>query len=325
MLRPSATFIGLVFAAVTGVVAFADELPLDRAHVERSADRDVVFHAAGAVEVRLPAGWHLWEVTQGREMRLVLSPSPANALGGLPDDGVWLTYHVRSLTAADERGMHAELNEMLARRVRLATDNLATFGHQSALRIGPWPAVKQEFDIATTEDRSSSAAVTHTGYHILSRTTWGICELHAVSPVAWFDRRAEQFDRIVADLILREPQHRPQSLSGEIRDAAPIIGTWRSYRSRVKLNSDGRIEIFPDKQITLPVAIQSSGEASNETAHETAKKILPLTGRFEARGDVLLVRWQDGSRLNYRWTLAGDELLLTDHDGQISQLRRILE
>ena len=50
-----------------------------------------------------------------------------------------------------------------------------------------------------------------------------------------------------------------------------------------------------------------------------------LTGSFEARGDVIFVRWDDGSRLNLRWRSDGNDLFLTDHEGQISHLKRVFD
>ncbi len=321
MFRPAATLIGLALTTAMGTFVVADEPSLNSPQAQRSAEHAVVLHAAGAVEVILPDGWQVWEAARGREIRLVLSPSAPDAAGDLQEDGVWLTYHVRALRAADERSTYAELDELLARRARLATDNRAMFGRRTALHIGPWPAVKQEFNIVASDNQENGVVAEQTGFHILARTTWGICELHAVTRSAWMGQRAEQFDRIVADLTLRSPTYRQQTLDYEVREAAPIIGTWRSFRSQVKLTGNGRIEISPDKQLTQRIAIQSP-----EVAVKKAEvKYVPLTGRFEARGDVLIVLWDDGSRLNYRWKLADDELLLTDHDGQISQLRRILE
>ena len=46
---------------------------------------------------------------------------------------------------------------------------------------------------------------------------------------------------------------------------------------------------------------------------------------FEAKEDLLLVEWKDGSKLNFRWKVKDGDLLLTDHEGRISKLRRIVE
>ena len=52
---------------------------------------------------------------------------------------------------------------------------------------------------------------------------------------------------------------------------------------------------------------------------------MSLAGRFRAKNDLLHVVWDDGSKLNFRWKLSGSALLLTDHEGQISQLQRLYE
>ena len=50
-----------------------------------------------------------------------------------------------------------------------------------------------------------------------------------------------------------------------------------------------------------------------------------LAGRFKVADDLLMVDYIDDSRSNYRWRIEGTELMLTDHEGRVSQLARIYE
>ena len=58
---------------------------------------------------------------------------------------------------------------------------------------------------------------------------------------------------------------------------------------------------------------------------ELPRKIVRLTGRFRARDDLILIFWDDGSKLNYQWRLHNGDFLLTDHTGQASQRQRFLD
>ena len=50
-----------------------------------------------------------------------------------------------------------------------------------------------------------------------------------------------------------------------------------------------------------------------------------LRGTYRAAGDVIYITWVDGSRLNLRWKLSKGKLLVTDHQGQISKLKPLIE
>jgi hypothetical protein len=50
-----------------------------------------------------------------------------------------------------------------------------------------------------------------------------------------------------------------------------------------------------------------------------------LDGQFVAVGDLLFIAWRDGTRLNLRWYRNEDDLVLADHEGRVSRLKRLLE
>ena len=72
----------------------------------------------------------------------------------------------------------------------------------------------------------------------------------------------------------------------------------------MQFRDDGRVVIIPD-------------------ALDRNRPSKPLAGTFEARDDLVFIHWDDGSRLNLRWRLQDNDLFLTDHEGQISHLKRV--
>ena len=63
----------------------------------------------------------------------------------------------------------------------------------------------------------------------------------------------------------------------------------------------------------------------HQQVEDPVRRESELTGTFLAQEGLLLVTWDDGSKLNYRWRLLGHDLLLTDHQGRISHLRRLIQ
>ena len=173
--------------------------------------------------------------------------------------------------------------------------------------------------MAADGQRAHLASSARHGFHALLSTDWSLVELHAVSNLEPSGDDHAQFERILAGLELHAPVVAANvNVIPPIQDARQIIGSWKAYRSRLRLHADGRIMIEPDrvKRSSRPISVVD--DVSN-------LKDEPIEGQFEAKDDVLFVRWDDGSRVNYRWRLASGRLLLTDNDGQISQLQRILE
>ena len=151
---------------------------------------------------------------------------------------------------------------------------------------------------------------------MLVATSLGLLELHAIAPAAEYQQRVADFNRFVSSLRFRKPPDFPDKrVANSIRDAAKILGTWKAFRSRITLTADGSVVIKPDDFQT------AVAEAADRADPQSAW----LRGSFRASGDLLFITWEDKSRLNFRWRLRDEELLLTDHEGQISQLRRILE
>jgi len=154
------------------------------------------------------------------------------------------------------------------------------------------------------------------GSHVLVSTPWGLFEFHAQFPVNRYEEQLGEAARLLKHVKLNAPTvAKPGPTTEHTIAAAPIHGSWKAFRSRLRLSSDGSIEIALDR-----ARIISPPQADRLPVGDEL-----LQGQYRADGDLLFVQWRDGSKLNFRWKLNGDDLLLTDHEGQLSQLRRIAE
>lgn len=253
--------------------------------------------AGGGIELQVPPGWWAGEVPFGREVRLVLAPQRPINVRKMPLDGMWVAYHAAPLPVSQgEEEFSRELSELL----RSASDSNSRYSPSTPFKFGRWPAAVAEF----TASESTSANATITGRHVLVRTEWGVFEFHASAPDAIVDSRSNVWSTTWESLRLNPPA----TISGSAQDGLSvsnsIIGDWKAYRSRMRFSDNGRVVIVPD-------------------ALDSNRRSKPLTGTFEARDDLIFVRWDDGSRLNLRWRLQGNDLFLTDHEGQISHLKRV--
>ena len=285
--------------AVSAVPAAAQRHDVDPDRLLQAEAGDCLSFAAGAVRLAPIEGWWVREMARGRDLCLIISPEPTKRL---PDDGIWLSYHV---ARPSNLTVNEELRRQLSGRLKTITSNDAKFSEASEFFIDSWPGIGVEF-------YDPGAAATRTplkGRHLLVRTDWGIFELHASAPLNQFVSRSKKWADLWDSIHLEAPSIPEASVVPEARDAATLVGSWKSYRGRMRLRADGTIEIVPDS-VNLLVDPNSSRL---------------LRGRYEARGDLLFVTWKDGSRLNLRWRLRASDLLLTDHEGQISQLKRLFE
>ncbi len=268
---------------------------------------EVVQHAGGTVQLQVPRGWFVHEVAVGRTIRLLLTPGSIESDRAFARDGVWISVHAdRSSPSAEQ------VQRWAAGRLTETVPDAQPQGDLESLQLAGHPAWRASF----RRDRASSGSAT-VGSHWAVQVPWGIVELQTQSPEHLLPERAPVLLELVRSLRLQPPKLPPTTATNDqTRAAAPILGSWKATHSRLRLRPDGQIQIHPDRDARLgrPAEPQDPSAAS-----------VTLRGRFESRDDLLLVRWADGSLQNYRWRLAGDLLLLTDHEGHISQLRRIYE
>lgn len=273
-------------------------------------DRDIVQHAGGVIEIRPPLNWHVNEFSVGREIRLVITPGPVRHAN--ISEGLWLTIHVVDDPAVVDVD---RLKTMLASRIPILDNRAVATGQPKQDSIAGAVVVSQTFRSTKSNSDTDPAKTQLRGFHLLAKVPQGIVEIYGVAPDDRYQQRSREFAQTLADMSFNETATMLGDVHKSAADAKPILGAWKSYRGRLKLNEKGRIMIKSD----VPMRV------AKFTSPQTEKSAPPITGRFEAHDDLLFVTWDDGSRLNFRWRLEGASLLLTDHDGQISQLRRILE
>lgn len=285
----------------------ADRLAHEASQAEVEMD-DIVQLAGGAVELRVRRGWWIWEVPVGREVRVALTPTRPASLKEPPVMGYWVCFHLGSANSAESPSELAE--RMQQRLIEVAGGNAEPLRAVRFQRLGRWDAAELEFMLPTAEGTNRTPI--H-GSHVLVSTPWGLFEFHAQFPANVYDQQLGETARLLSTVQLSAPAIAAAGPSTPETDAAAAVhGSWKAFRSRLRLSSGGEIEIEPDRaQLISPPADGPRPEL--------------LRGSYRADGDLLFVQWRDGSKLNFRWKLAGDALLLTDHEGQTSQLRRIAE
>lgn len=260
---------------------------------------DLVFFAADSFEASVPPAWQVSEATMGRDVRLVLSPSSYEG-NQLPDDCIWVSYTV------DEQMRRREIGQLLQQRVR-AHSGVELRGESTRrIHVSGHPAVLAEYK----EPRPGMALEAG---HLLIATPWCLYEVHWSYPGKIAELRRPMIERWLGSVKLGQPQQPARQLPAELASAAEVVGSWKAYRSRMRFFGDGRVLI----QMDPPRYTRLNGKPQPKPER--------LVGTFQGQGDVLYVRWDDGSQLNFRWRVDGDRLLLTDHEGQVSQLRRLLE
>ena len=311
---PTVIFAGQVYASV-GLAQPTAQDAAPPVGAPSIAVLDVVLFAAGTVEIRPPSGWRVFEAPYQREMRVVLLPGsqPQKKYDAfqrgdrMPDDGIWLTFHPRP---PEMSASQRDLTALMKWRLPLAAGADAQMKVSETIQVAGHSSLLQRFTHSVA--RSESTQVRQ-GFHLLIPTDWGICEMHAVTTATDAKSRQADFDQVVAGLRFHEPAHRAEASIARVRDAAAIVGAWKAFNSRLRLHGDGRIVIAGDRRRQLD-------RENAQTAQDDR-----LVGLFEARDDLLLVTWRDGSRLNFRWRRRGNDLLLTDHSGKMSRLQRLLE
>lgn len=257
--------------------------------------------AGGAAQLQAPLNWRVYEASFGREVRLLLTPlelqNPAALKSGV-FEGVWVVCHARrSGTAISSE----QLREMILERLKLAAPEAQT---QPPSPIALNGAVGFRLPFVGQGAH---------GFHLLLQAPWGVCEVHASANSQSDEASIEVVSEVANSVRLVAVAPPTAEVAAEVRDAKGLLGSWKAYRSRLRLKSNGTIEIQPDRSPLVAVG------------RPPAKPPKMLNGRFKARGDLLMVRWDDGSLLNFRWRLEGDRLLLTDHEGRISRLVPLLE
>ncbi len=95
------------------------------------------------------------------------------------------------------------------------------------------------------------------------------------------------------------------------------MGSWKGRQVAVHFLPQGRVRLDFDTVQTLTAIRDGHAVSGGSGKH--------IEGSFAAQADVIYITWDDGSRLNYRWQVHAGELLLMDHTGSSSRLRRLFD
>jgi hypothetical protein len=265
-----------------------------------SRDSDIVLMSGGAIEIQVPIGWHANEIPIGREMRVWLTRERWHSAAP-PTNGVWLNFHWLGREPDQQ-----ELGRRISYRAeRLARRPIAT-GSVRDSTIGGFQAVTQEVDGAELR-----------GWFALVAVKTGMLEIATVADPAHYKRHRAAAESVIDGIRVHSPQIRRPKLAANILDAGPAVGLWKALRGRLRFGEDGRVSITFDQDENY--SLDSSGSTNFE------RSVSRLTGQYQAQQDIIYVTWDDGSRINYRWRLYEEQLLLTDHNGRVSQLLRLVD
>lgn len=286
---------------------------LDPPAESQLAGANLLLFAREMVQLQVWDDWHVSETAAGRDVRLIISSAPAK--NGL-SQGMWLSCHV-------VRGPQdpVALENLLMERVAAVTKERATLVTTRTVQIGQTSAVRADFLLETEPlvVRGTTEKRRFDGFHLLAPTPWALLEIHGVSPVE--DKSGlQRLEQMLASLTLREPKPWSRNAIPATRDAQEAFGVWKSSRGRMRIFDHGRIDIEADRLLLL-----SSPTSRQEAERMEAKGPPRLRGTYRAEGNVIYITWNDGSRLNLRWKLSKGNLLVTDHQGQISKLKPLIE
>jgi hypothetical protein len=287
----------LLASASAGTLCAADGDPMFGA----DEPLPLIRFAGGAIEFQLPNDWDVAEVPFGREVHMVLSPSQPNESVRGVAARIWLTCHS---TESGVDGTEA-LQKILVERLAAVTRNLGKVAHTETIRIAGRNGQVANFTAKTPDGRSIR------GSHLIFPIEGGLCEIHLVATEDEYVFASAAADTLLRTIAAPDRKVGAEEIDKSARDAKAVFGAWKAVASRLFLDGRGNIAIEFDRRTVLSVA------AGNKPTQR-------ITGSFKAKGDLLFVTWADGSKSNYRWRLERGELLLTDHDGNVSQLRRLV-
>lgn len=302
------TFVVAVLLIASGVARCED------------SDPTLASFAAGAVTFEYGGKWTASELPRGRQILLVLSRH--NVPQSLDDksldeltDGIWFAYNPKSHT---DGAVEADLAQSIRRDLRRAS-----LGRVEAISLAGVDGWRQGFMLprrtplfdAPSAGESEATGQAIQGWRVLLPLETGRIEVHFAAPALKFVERSAELDKLLASAKLGPPQMDAKEVSPALLDAEHIIGAWKSSR--------GLLELSPQGDVTLSYDREKNYRLDRRGMIDYEKPIKKLTGTYEPQGDLLRIRWKDGSLLNIRWRLAGSELLITDHHGRTERLARV--
>ncbi|MEM8866119.1 MAG: hypothetical protein AAGF31_11300 [Planctomycetota bacterium] len=308
--------IAKVLAAVLICSATASATEFVPPSLPVAAGQTLASIAGGAVELAYDSDLVASELPRGRQILLVLSRhSPPQSVAEL-SDGVWIGL------SGVQRPNSPALAKLLVTGLSRDLPKAELEGRAVETALAGFPGMRQQFAVpgrkplfAPPGDSAEPAIGDLQGWRQLVETDWCTVEIHFVAPEAEYDLREQQVELMLAGMQLSRPRQPVVEVEPDLLDAEPIVGRWKSAR--------GLLELFGDGKITLAFDREKNYELSKRGIVDYESPVHTLAGEYSAEGDLLRIRWADGSLLNMRWRLAGGELLITDHHGRTKRLQRL--
>jgi hypothetical protein len=281
-------------------------LPGER-RLQVAEPHQIVRFAGRTIEFAVPPEWTVKQVPLPGEIRVLAGP------GDLPDDplqlerGLWIAYH-RIEAEASAASLEAELRNRLP---RAAGRVFRAAGGPQPLRVGAFAGLMQMVQVAPGD----LDGLPRRASYILVRTTWGLLEAWAATTVGSTDEVQPGLQMALTSLRLNPPTALAPVSANGIADAQSALGSWKGRQIAMHFLPEGRVRLdFDAVQILAP---------SRDDQSSTVGVGRHIEGSFAAQDDVIFITWDDGSQLNYRWTMHEGELLLMDHTGNSSRLKRL--
>ena len=279
----------------------------------------LVEYAGGTVAFHLPKGWDVAEIPVGREVRLFAGPLPLTIRNRSLQRGLWMSHHRNPTGLTTQSELSADL---LTERLLMAAGRDAQPGATEWIELGEQRMLRQGFSVSaqspTPPISGNSTRQPRAGFHLLGRTDWGWFELHVVAAAGEEAMLFADVEWLLASLQLAAPRT-PEPMLEPQGPAQPMpVGTWKAYRSRLRIRPDGHVTLIFDRRGHF--SLTADGRLRFD------RRLVRLAGQYVLEDDLLQVTWSDGSRQNFRWKFSDDgDLLLTDHLGRIAQLKWLFE
>lgn len=282
-----------------------------RKNIPLTSDLRVVLFAGESVELTLNVPWNVYEVPLGRQWWLVVTPERLPQRPNLGNTGFWMS-HIRMSPAEIETSPEAISREMRSRLNALTGNQAELLGQSRTLTLDGCPGVIQDFQLPPSQQVSEARR----GFFIFVATKFGLLEMQGLAPLSKFEVFRQQCGRILTSVRLDTPRNMRNSANMLSGQSSPLVGTWKALGATMRIMDDGRVDVRLDRPFALSVPKAEADGAARPRA---------LRGRYQLHGDVLVVDWEDKSQLNFRWRIERGDLLLTDHTGLTSQLKRMFD
>ncbi len=299
-----------------------DQLPdLPRANIAVTPETRVLLFAGETIELTLDVPWNVYEVPLGRQWSLVVTPERLPEAPHPGHTGLWVS-HLRQAMTAEETSPSSLLQGVRSRLQARTAGRAVPVGEPRSMELDGHPGAIQDFSLPGAEvptdsaNRTAAESQARHGFYILVATGHGMLEMHGIAPLSEFETFRQECGRMLLSLRVRAPQNLPEPAGPVVVETTSLVGTWKALGATMRIHGNGQVDVRLDRLAPLSVP---------EEHLPTSKPPKRIRGTCSVQGDLMFVEWEDESQLNYRWRLWQGDLLLTDHTGLTSQLKRMFD